>query len=91
MMKISKKEKDKLFHEYVVLSMLLLHVIDRLKRIQEFNERSKKFKENLEFNAKEIEELTDKVFTIKKISGSTYIQDLAQKVETVIRKNYVTI
>lgn len=91
MRKISKKEKDKLFHEYVVLSMLLLHVIDRLKRIQEFNERSKKFKENLEFNAKEIEELTDKVFTIKKISRSTYIQDLAQKVETVIRKNFVTI
>lgn len=91
MSKISKKEKNRIFHKYLVESMLLLHTMDELKQINEFNDTSIKFKDNLEYNTRECEELLKNVFKINSISSTTYIQELANKIDTVIRKNYHTI
>lgn len=88
MSKINPKREAQLLHEYSILSMLLQHNMDELRRINTFNETTQQFRDNLDYNTKECESLLKTLYNIESVSNSTYIHELANKVHTVIRKNY---
>lgn len=88
MTKINPKRKAQLLHEHSILCLLLQHNMDELIKINPFSESTQQFRDNLEYNAKECEELLGAIYGIKSVSSSTYLQELANKVQTIIRKNY---
>lgn len=82
------KKKDIPNHKLAVLISMLVNQLDELKPTS---------KEAIEIHekAKELETLLepvlDNLYNLKGISGSVYFQELENKVDTVIRKNYQKI
>lgn len=82
------KKKDIPNHKLAVLISMLVNQLDELKPTS---------KEAIEIynKAKELEVLLepvlDNLYNLKGISGSVYFQELENKVDTVIRKNYQKI
>lgn len=54
-------------------------------------ETALEMKENAEILGAQCEQVLDDLFQVKQIKGSTYLTDLCNKVDTVIRKNYQQI
>jgi hypothetical protein len=74
--------KNHLLHKLVVLVQLQLELLDELKST---TERMKKYQADLVGFA---EELNNAICNTETIQRSTYFQELANKVDTVIRKNF---
>lgn len=79
---MNPKRKSELCHLLVVLSNLTLEVLDEL---QPTSQTVIEYKELL---TKKCEEVNDSLIDIPEVRSSTYFQDLSNKVNTVIRKNY---
>jgi hypothetical protein len=54
-------------------------------------ETALKMKANAEVLGAQCEQVLEDLFQVKQIKGSTYLTDLCNKVDTVIRKNYQQI
>lgn len=85
MKKKSPKHRNQAIHKLVVLANLMTGVIDDLEADAEAPvEFVKKCKELLPF----CEEMISDAYSVEKIRSTTYLSDLSNKVDTVIRKNY---
>jgi hypothetical protein len=74
--------KSQLSHKLVVLVQLQLELLDELKPT---TERMRKYQSDLVGFS---EELNNAIADTETVQSSTYFQDLANKVDTVIRKNF---
>jgi hypothetical protein len=79
---MTPSRKSQLMHKLVVLVQLQLELLDELKPT---TERMKKYQADLVGFS---EELNNAICNTETIQRSTYFQDLANKVDTVIRKNF---
>jgi len=85
---MTKKDEAKLCHTIAVLISLLADYTDDLTPngpiAQQFKEK-----------ALELSPLSDAMleatYNVKQVSSSTYINDLSNKIDTVIRKNFTQI
>lgn len=84
---MSPTKFNQICHKVIVLSDLLIDGLDELSQEVDTEE----YKQDILKNKQLAEKLLETVFNIKDISSSTYLQDLSQKVDTVIRKNYKPI
>jgi HD-like signal output (HDOD) protein len=80
------KEKNQTVHTISVLCSLLLENIDKLSN-QSTNENREDFKDNLQEVEKVCEIIIDGS-AVKEVKNSTYIQGMANKLDTIIRKNF---
>jgi predicted nucleic acid-binding Zn-ribbon protein len=74
--------KNQLAHKLVVLVQLQLELLDELKPT---TERMQKYQADLVGFS---EELNNAIADTDTVQRSTYFQDLANKVDTVIRRNF---
>ncbi len=74
--------KSQLSHKLVVLVQLQLELLDELKPT---TERMQKYQADLVGFS---EELNNAIADTETVQRSTYFQELANKVDTVIRKNF---
>lgn len=82
------KKKDLPNHKIAVLTSLLVDELDNLRPTSEKGlEVLRKGKEL----QSELEPILDSLYTMKSVSRNTYLTDLANKVDTTIRKNYQKI
>lgn len=90
--KLNPKKRNRLLHLHVVLAYLMLENIDELEDEKyDFNENTKKFRASLEISKKECEKLLEDTFSVEGVKNSTYLQNIANKVGTIIRKEYKPI
>lgn len=79
---MNPKRKHQLMHKLVVLSSLMLENLDELKpdkpQIKELHTNISKF----------CELLNDEISSTSTMQKTTYFQDLVNKVDTVLRKNF---
>lgn len=81
-MGLSPKRTGMLCHKLVCLSQLLLETLDELNPT---TEGALIYKENL---TGIIEELNNDISNTETIQSSTYFNDISNKIETIIRKQY---
>lgn len=85
MSKPSKKEQAVMYHKLAVLSSLMSETIDDIKSAGvEFPELVRPIKEVQQRTCLILTE----VFQIESVRSSTYLTDLGNKVDTIIRKNF---
>lgn len=85
---MTKKEEAKLCHTIAVLISLLADYTDDLTPGGTI---SKKFKEKALELMPLAEAMLQATYNVKEVSSSTYITDLSNKIDTVIRHNFKTI
>lgn len=83
--KLNPKKRALLIHKLVVLCDLLIDNLDELKPNADMPDEMQEAAEVLK---KQCETLIEDVFEISEVKSSTYLQEIAIKVDTVIRKNY---
>tara|TARA_R110000822_G_scaffold254802_2_gene380979 strand:+ start:309 stop:581 length:273 start_codon:yes stop_codon:yes gene_type:complete len=83
------KEKNQTIHTISVLCSLLLENIDKLSN-QSSNENRESFKNHLSELEKVCEIIIDES-AVKEVKSSTYIQSMCNKLDTIIRKNFINI
>ena len=85
---MNPKKINMLSHRLAVLSNLMIETLDEIGASSEIaNDFKDKSKDLFPF----CEKMVDDVFTLGQIKSSTYMTDLSNKVDTVIRKNYKPI
>lgn len=85
---MNPKRINQLSHKLVVLSNLMLETLDDIEASSEISVDFKsKCKELLPF----CEKMIDDVYTLGEIRRSTYMVDLSNKVDTVIRREFKEI
>lgn len=81
---MNKKDKIR-FHKITVLTDLLLIELDEMKPTAilgvELHKKAQDF-------SKALEPFLEMAFKSKEVSSTTYFTDVANKVDTIIRKNY---
>lgn len=75
-------------HKIAALCYLLA---EALQEVGANAETALEMKANAEVLGAQCEQVLDDLFQVKQIKGSTYLTDLCNKVDTVIRKNYQQI
>ena len=85
---MTPKNKAQKAHTIAVLFGLLAEYIDDFAPNSPLGEKIKIKSEEILPLA---DEMIDQVFNIKSVSQSTYINDLTNKIDTVIRKNFQKI
>ena len=75
-------------HKIAALCYLLA---EALQEVGANAETALEMKANAEVLGAQCEQVLDDLFQVKQIKGSTYLTDLCDKVDTVIRKNYQQI
>jgi len=87
-MSLNPKKINQLSHRLAVLSNLMLETLDEIGATTDIAIDFKyKCKELLPF----CEKMVDDVFMLNEIKSTTYMTDLSNKVDTVIRKEYKPI
>lgn len=81
--KSSPKAVAESAHLIAICSYLIMENIDNVME----SEDAELVKKEFEVVTRFCETTTDSVFGIKEISSTTYIQDMCNKINTVIRKN----
>jgi hypothetical protein len=76
------KEKNIMMHKLFCLSSLLLETLDELKAT---TPKMIKYKDDLIDLCEELNKNVEDTYTIQK---STYFQDICNKIDTVMRKNF---
>lgn len=85
---MNPKKINMLSHRLTVLSNLMIETLDEIGASSDMSvDFRTKSKELMPFCEKMIED----VFTLGQIKSTTYMTDLSNKVDTVIRKNYKPI
>jgi hypothetical protein len=85
---MNPKKINMLSHRLAVLSNLMIETLDEIEANSDMSlEFSIKSKELMPF----CEQMVDDVFTLGQIKSTTYMTDISNKVDTVIRKNYKPI
>lgn len=82
------KKKDLPNHKIAILTSLLVDELDSLKPTSDKGQRVLSLGRELQ---EELMPVLDNLYTIEGVSKTTYLSDLANKVDTVIRKNYKKI
>jgi hypothetical protein len=85
---MTKKDEAKLCHTIAVLISLLADYTDELTPGGTI---SKQFKEKTLELMPLAEAMLQATYNVKEVSSSTYITDLSNKIDTVIRHNFKTI
>lgn len=85
---MNPKKEAQICHTITVLMALLADYTDELDG---FKSISKRFKDKVEDLIPLSEELITKVYGFPEISSSTYLTDLSNKIDSVIRHNYEKI
>ena len=75
-------------HKIAALCYLLA---EALQEVGANAETALEIKANAEVLGTQCEQVLEDLFQVKQIKGSTYLTDLCNKVDTVIRKNYQQI
>jgi hypothetical protein len=88
MTKLSPKQEAQICHTITVLMSLLADYTDEIKG---FEPISNQFRERAEELLPICEELLTKVYGFPEISSSTYLTDLSNKIDSIIRHNYERI
>jgi len=88
MSKLSPKQEAQICHTITVLMSLLADYTDEIKG---FEPISNQFRERAEELLPVCEELLTKVYGFSEISSSTYLTDLSNKIDSVIRNNFQRI
>ena len=89
MKKFTTKQENQALHKISILSSLLIDSIEDLG-IGDNGQKAEVFKGHLEEVEKICEIIVDSS-AVKEIKSSTYIQDIVNKVDTIIRKNFKDI
>lgn len=88
MKNLNPKRKNTLSHKIAVLANLMIETLDEIEANSELAVDFKtKSKELIPF----CEKILDDSFSSKQIATSTYLSEVATKVDTVIRKSYQQI
>lgn len=83
--KLTQKESAEAAHLVAICSVLIVENIDS---VMEMNpEAANEIKKQFETVSKFCEIVSEATFGVKEIYSTTYIQELSNKVNTVIRKN----
>lgn len=85
---MSKKNQAIKLHKLSVLCSIMIDTIDDIG-IE--NDNISSIKSNLVEIEKFSEEVLESSFNVKNIKNSTYLQEITNKVNTVMRKNYKEI
>lgn len=81
--KLSPKEVAESAHTLAICSYIIVEHLDDVTQ----HEHSEKIKEAFGIVTRFCEGINEDVFDIKEIYSGTYIQEMTNKIETVIRKN----
>lgn len=82
------KRKAQLTHKICAISAILIEALDELKANSEL---SQEFRAKCEEIIPFCERILDESFQAEQVRSSTYLTDLSNKVDTVIRRNYEKI
>lgn len=85
---IPPKRKALLTHKICAISLLMIEALDELKANSEI---SQDFRAKCEDIIPFCERILNESFQAKQVRRSTYLTDLSNKVDTVIRRNYQKI
>ena len=88
MSKLSPKRVAQLYHKIIVLADILADTINELHN--ESDPVGAAFKNSLEITQAHCEDLVGKGFKVTPETGG-YLNDIAVKIDTVLRKNYIEI
>jgi hypothetical protein len=83
--KLTPKRQAQLSHKIIVLCDLMIDTLDELEVTSKMGVEMKVLAERMLDNCVK---LTNDAFAIQSIRSSTYIQELSNKVDTVIRRSY---
>ena len=72
-------------HRLAVLAHLMSETLDDIQQ------QCGELKENCAKIVPQVEEILTDVYQVEQIHSGTYLTDIANKVDTVIRKNYINI
>lgn len=79
-------------HRLAIVAHLMSEALDDIQQqCGELSPKAIELKENCAKIVPAVEEILTEVYQVNQIHSSTYLTDLANKVETLIRKNYVNI
>jgi hypothetical protein len=85
---MNPKREAQICHTVTVLMALLADYTDELDELKPI---SKRFKDKVEDLLPLCEELITQVYGFPEISSSTYLTDLSNKIDSIIRHNYERI
>ena len=85
MSKTNPKKFAQLCRKLVVLSDLLIDVVDE---IEQYGHDEKQFKADLNKVREKCCKTVQSAFTVENVLHSTYLQNLSNQIDTVIRKNF---
>lgn len=85
--KLSPKRYAQQMHKLAILSSILIDTIDE---VDDMN-MDLDFRNSLKVVKNKTEEILNTAFSVHEIRRSTYIQEMAVKIDTIIRKNYKVI
>jgi len=85
---MNPKREAQICHTITVLMSLLADYTDELNELKPL---SKRFKDKVEDLLPVCEELITQVYGFSEISSSTYLTDLSNKIDSIIRHNYERI
>lgn len=79
-------------HRLAVLAHLMSETLDDIQQqCGELSPKAVELKENCAKIVPQVEEILTDVYQVEQIHSGTYLTDMANKVDTVIRKNYINI
>lgn len=85
---MNPKRHNQITHKIAVLANLMTGALDE---IGANSEMATDFKQKCEELLPFCEQIISDVFVLKEIKSTTYLSDISNKVDTVIRKSYQTI
>lgn len=85
---IPPKRKAQLTHKICAISAILIETLDEIKANSEI---SQEFRTKCEEIIPICEIILDESFKAEQVRSSTYLTDLSNKIDTVIRRNYQKI
>lgn len=88
---MNKKEEAKLTHQLACVTYLTRDILEDFTKNKTLTQEAKEVLEACAILQKHSETMLEEVFGIKSISNGTYLNELSNKVDTVIRKNFENI
>ena len=87
---MSKSPKQQAIQSHKLACLLYL-TAETLQEIEPTKETAIEYMQDCKNLQEKTESLLEDIFSFKEVSGSSYLIDLANKVDTVVRKNYQKI
>ena len=85
MSKTNPKKFAQLCRKYTILADLMIDTIDE---IEQFGYNEGEFKENIKKVLNKCCEITEQAYTVEKVRNTTYLGNLSNQIDTLIRKKF---